>query len=117
MLIPDPGRWGQSLQDLHFVALKADHPRTRERFLALYILAKDGGGASAYARSTGRDRCTVMDWVNQYNRLGPDSLVYRSTGGRRPLFQRTKALASAICSVRHPLRTVALEGRVGLPVR
>jgi hypothetical protein len=88
MLAPHPTRWQQTASDLLALALNAKHPRTRERFLALHYLTVHGGGATAYAASTQRDRITVMDWVHKYNQYGPEAMHYQHTGGVAPLFQR-----------------------------
>lgn len=90
MLAPNPALWQQTAIDLLDLALNAKHPRTRERFLALHYLAVHGGGATAYAASTNRDRITVMEWVRTYNHSGPDAMHYRHTGGVVPLFQQSK---------------------------
>jgi len=42
-------RWGQRLQDLCQTALHADHPRTRERFQALYLIASGQFNATTCA--------------------------------------------------------------------
>jgi hypothetical protein len=91
MLKPDLAKWQQTVVDLFDLAIHAPHPRTRERFLALYQLAVVGGGATAHALHTGRDRITVMDWVRKYNAEGPAALNYRRTGGSRPLFRLSNA--------------------------
>ena len=89
MLVPSPNSWKQTASDLLDLALHAKHPRTRERFMALHYLTLHGGGATAYAASTQRDRITVMDWVRKYNQLGPEAMYYRHTGGTAPFFQRS----------------------------
>ena len=91
MLAPDLGKWRQNVNDLFTAAVTATHPRTRERFMALFHLASEGGGATAYAEKTERDRCTVMDWVHRYNESGPQALVYKRSGGTRPLFRMAKS--------------------------
>ena len=92
MLKPNLAKWNQTLNDLFELAVQAEHPRSRERFLALYHLASEGGGASAYASRTNRDRITVMEWVHKYNELGTQAIHYRRSGGTVPLF-RKRALA------------------------
>jgi hypothetical protein len=75
--------WGQSAEDLRDLAILAPHPRTRERFLALYEISQDSN-ATAVAGRHGRDPQTVMRWVRRYNVEGPQGLAYRRSGGRRP---------------------------------
>jgi len=39
MIRPDTAKWNQTLDDLRRLATGPVHPRTRERFLALYQIA------------------------------------------------------------------------------
>ena len=84
MLSVDYSRWGQDPDILRVLGLNAEHPRTRERFLALYEIC-EGKNASQVGRETNRNSQTVMAWVHRYNTVGPAALVYQHTGGR-PLF-------------------------------
>ena len=94
MLRVDYGRWGQTVEGLRQLATSAPHPRTRERFLALYEISADSC-ATRVASRTRRHPQTVMDWVHRYNTGGPEALAYRRTGGRRPLFVRAVTPNSA----------------------
>jgi transposase len=67
------------------------HPRTRERFLALAQIADGTHNATTWAAQFGRQDDTVLAWVYGYNREGPESLTYRRTGSRPPLFAPTQA--------------------------
>ena len=96
MLKPDLSKWNQTLNDLFALAVRAEHPRSRERFLALYHLASGGGGATAYATRTNRDRITVMEWVRKYNERGAQALHYRRSGGTVPLFRKRALVKSLI---------------------
>jgi hypothetical protein len=84
MLTVDYNRWDQEPETLRALGLNAQHPRTRERFLALYEICGDQN-ASQVGRETGRNPQTVMDWVHRYNEGGPTALVYQHTGGPRPI--------------------------------
>ncbi|MGB3615414.1 MAG: helix-turn-helix domain-containing protein [Elainellaceae cyanobacterium] len=64
-------------------ALKANHPRTRERLLALYEITQ-GGNVTQVALRTRRNPQTVMGWVHQYNEHGPYSMAYQHSGGHPP---------------------------------
>ena len=94
MLRVDYGRWSQTLEDLRQLAMRAPHPRTRERFLALYEIAEDSC-ATRVASRTRRHPQTVMEWVHLYNTSGPEALAYRRTGGRRPFFAHAATPNSA----------------------
>jgi hypothetical protein len=94
MLRIDCARWGQTPEDLRQVATSAPHPRTRERFLALYEITR-ACCATRVAPQTNRHPQTVMEWVHLYNNGGPEALAYRRTGGRRPLFARASKPSSA----------------------
>ncbi|WP_414675380.1 helix-turn-helix domain-containing protein [Methylocaldum sp.] len=84
MLRVDCGRWDQTPETLREWATSASHPRTRERCLALYEITQDSN-ATAVAERSGRNPQTLMRWVHRYNERGPETLIYRHSGGR-PLF-------------------------------
>jgi hypothetical protein len=90
----DCARWGQTPEDLRHLAVSAPHARTRERALALFDITQHRCATQVAVR-TGRRAHTVMDWVHAYNQGGPDALVFRRTGGRRPLFARSAKPNSA----------------------
>jgi len=75
---------GQTLADLRHQALHAPHPRTRERFLALYEIASGALNATEVARATQREDQTIHQWVRAYNERGPEALTNKRTGGSRP---------------------------------
>jgi transposase len=85
MVRVDLARWGQSVEDLRAASLAAPHPRTRERFQALYLIASGQFNATTCAAHIGRQDETVLRWIHLYNERGPDALAYRHTGGRAPL--------------------------------
>ena len=90
MLHIDCARWDQTPEDLRRLATSAPHPRTRERFLALYEITHSSC-ATRVAPHTHRHPQTVMGWVHAYNERGPAALAYRRSGGRPP-FARTSKL-------------------------
>ena len=94
MLRVDHARWGQSPEDLRCLAVSAPHARTRERALALFEITQ-GRCATRLAERTGRHPQTVMGWVHAYNAHGPEAVVFRRTGGRRPFFAHPAKLNSA----------------------
>ena len=89
MLRVEYARWDQTPADLRELAMSASHPRTRERFLALYEITQE----SCATRIAGRTHLhphTVMEWLHLYNTRGPEALTYRRTGGRPPFARRSK---------------------------
>jgi transposase len=89
MVRPDIKKWGQTLAELRAQAMQAEHARTRERFMALYMIGTGQTNASQWAGEIGRHAETVLAWVHTYNAQGPAALRYQRTGGRRPLFVPT----------------------------
>lgn len=87
MVRVDLGRWGQTVEDLRAASVDAPHPRTRERFQALYLIASGLFNATTCAAHIGRQDETVLGWVRLYNGGGPGALAYRRTGGRAPLLR------------------------------
>jgi transposase len=83
-------KWQQTLEDLRLASLSAPHPRSRERFQALYLIASGQFNATTCAAPIGRQDETVLAWVHRYNEHGPDALTYRHTGGRSPLLLNTR---------------------------
>ena len=91
MVRPELVKWGQSVSDLRRLSTEAEHARTRERFLALYMIASEQSSATAWAKEIGRTKETVLGWIHAYNRAGPEALTYRRTGGRSPFLARGSA--------------------------
>ena len=85
MLKVEIAKWQQTVEDLRRASLNAAHPRSRERFQALYLIASGQFNATTCAAHIGRQDETVLRWVHRYNRHGPDALLYRHTGGPSPL--------------------------------
>ena len=73
----------QSKETLKQEALRASHPRTRERLMALYEIC-EGKSATQVARESNRNPETVMSWVHKYNQEGYFALKYQHSGGRTP---------------------------------
>ena len=97
MLRVDHARWDQTPADLRRLATSASHPRTRERFLALYEITQESCATRVAAR-TRRHPQTVTEWLHLYNTRGPEALTYQRTGGRPPFARRSRQ-ASARQSV------------------
>src|SRR4051812_20029423 len=90
MLRVDHARWDQTPADLRRLATSAPHPRTRERFLALYEITQESC-ATRIAGRTHRHPQTVLEWLHLYNTGGPEALTYQRTGGRPPLCPEIEA--------------------------
>jgi hypothetical protein len=88
MLHVDTARWNQTPEDLRQAALHAAHPRTRERFQALYEVATQVWSAFGWSKQTERRHSTILEWIRTYNEAGPDALAFVHTGGRTPLLLR-----------------------------
>jgi hypothetical protein len=98
MLKVELARWKQALEDLRRASVQAAHPRTRERFQALYLIASGRFNATTCAALLGRQDEAVLAWVHLYNRLGPAALTYRHSGGRAPSFtqEQSKRIVAAV---------------------
>jgi hypothetical protein len=90
MIAVEMAKWQQNLEDLRHTALHAPHPRTRERFLALYLIASGQFNATTCAAHLRRQDETVHNWLHLYNQHGPAALNYRHTGGRSPLLPHNR---------------------------
>ena len=88
MIRVDLAKWNQTADNLRDLATESPHPRSRERFLALYLMVARFLCASAVARELQRENETVLGWVKNYNEHGPAGLVFRHTGGPRPIFRQ-----------------------------
>jgi transposase-like protein len=86
-------KWDHTPDALRYLALEAPHPRTRERFLALYEITR-GQSATQVAQSLNRHDETVHHWIHQYNERGPLALRFVRTGGRPPFALRSPKLSS-----------------------
>jgi len=84
MLTVNTERWQQDAESLREQGHRAEHQRTRERFMALYEIAQ-GDNATQVGLNTTRNPQTVMAWVHRYNQLGPKAMRYRRSGGHPPL--------------------------------
>ncbi len=113
MVRPDVQKWGQTTDELRRLATEAAHPRTRERFLALFVIAAGQSNATLWAERIGRcDEC-VMGWVHKYNERGPEAMAYRRTGGRAPFLRPKSPGASPRSSGAPSRRTTASRAAAG----
>ena len=89
MVRPDVAKWNQTLADLRRLATEAKHARTRERFLALYMIGSEQTNATCWVKEIKRSDETILSWVHKYNAEGPEALSYRRTGGRLRFLARS----------------------------
>ncbi len=87
MLTVNYHQWNQTVEQLREMSLTAVHPRTRERFMALYEICL-GKSATRVGQDTQRNPQTIMDWVHRYNQRGPEALTFRQTGGHPPVLSK-----------------------------
>ena len=62
---------------------RAPTPRERERWHALWLLAR-GWSAAQVAEALERDPHTIGEWLAAFGRSGPAGLVFEQTGGSPP---------------------------------
>jgi Helix-turn-helix domain len=98
MIRVDVAKWGQTTEDLRLASVHAAHPRSRERFQALYLIASRRFNATTCAAQIGRQDETVLGWIHRYNESGPDALTYHRTGGRAPFLMTTALNRSSTSS-------------------
>lgn len=84
MVKPDFLKWEQTVDDLRRLSTDSPHSRTRQRFLALFMIASGLANATSWAARIGVQDETVLRWIHRYNLAGPDALIYRRTGGSSP---------------------------------
>lgn len=90
MLRPDFEKWGQSAEEMYRLSMEAEHPRTRERCLALYMIGTGQTNATRWAQQIGRQNMTVQSWVRRYNEQGMEGIVYQHTGGPTPFLPQKR---------------------------
>ncbi|MGB1271973.1 MAG: helix-turn-helix domain-containing protein [Endozoicomonas sp.] len=79
-------KWSQTPESLLSESIHAAHPRTRERFSALYQVTR-GASAASVAKGLKRRHDTVTGWIHNYNNEGPQALIYKRSGGHPPFAQ------------------------------
>ena len=80
MLKVESEKWNHTQEELRELGIKAKHPRTRERIMALYEIS-NGKSATQVGKETARNPQTVMSWVHKYNEQGISVLEYKRSGG------------------------------------
>ena len=95
MLRPEYAKWHQTPEDLLQLSMGAENQRSRERYLALYMIGTGQSNATQWAAQIRRENQTVMGWVHLYNMAGPEGVAYQHSGGRTPFLPKmSKPLSS-----------------------
>ncbi len=113
MIRPDFAKWQQTAEAILRLSVEASHPRSRERYLALYRVGSGQANATQWAQTIGRENETVQNWVRQYNQAGPTSMEYQHSGGVPPFFAKTNAPKSSIQSGQANCSTMPCPAPVG----
>jgi len=77
------GRWQLDVNAARERVYRAATPRERERWHALWLLAR-GWSAAQVAEALERDVHTIGDWVEDFRQKGPAGLAFEQTGGAPP---------------------------------
>ena len=76
-------RWKLDLREVRERMYRASTPRERERWHALWLVAR-GWSAAQVAEALERDPHTVGEWLAAFGRGGPAALAFEQTGGSPP---------------------------------
>lgn len=76
-------RWDLDERTVRDRMYGAPTPRERERWHALWLLAR-GWSAAQVAAALERDAHTIGAWVGAFSAAGPTSLAFEQTGGSPP---------------------------------
>ena len=106
MLRLDP-KWGETPASLLRHSIAASHPRVRERYVALSLIASGDSGI-AVAKKLGKTRQSISSWVHTFNEEGPSGLLpdFQGNPGKRLTEGELRHLKEV---VRKPPRKVGLK--------
>jgi transposase len=76
-------RWKLDVRQVREQMYRAPTPRERERWHALWLLAR-GWSAAQVAEALERDPHTIGEWVAAFGRSGPAALAFEQSGGSPP---------------------------------
>ena len=76
-------RWKLDVRQIRERMYRAPTPRERERWHALWLLAR-GWSAAQVAEALERDPHTIGEWLATFGRGGPAALAFEQTGGSPP---------------------------------
>jgi len=75
--------WQLSPRQVRERMYRAPTPRERERWHALWLLAR-GWTAAQVAEALERDHHTIGDWLDAFRQAGAEGLVFEQAGGSPP---------------------------------
>ena len=81
--------WHLDLAAIRELMYRAPTPRERERWHALWLLAR-GWSAAQVAEALERDPHTIGEWLAAFDRSGPAALAFEQSGGSPPPSARTR---------------------------
>ena len=76
-------RWKLDERDVRERMYRAPSPRERERWHALWLVAR-GWSAARVAEALERGPHTVGEWLAEFGRVGPAGVAFAQTGGSPP---------------------------------
>lgn len=77
------GHWQLTLDEVRERVYRASTPRERERWHALWLLARDWS-VEQVGEALGRDERTIADWEYDFQQRGPAGVAFVQTGGSPP---------------------------------
>ena len=77
------------------------------------MIASQQTNATTWPAHIGRTKETVPNWVHQYNLAGLEGVIYRHTGGRRPLLTNNNSTNSSTRSSTPTRSTMAYRAMPG----
>jgi hypothetical protein len=105
-------RWNRDMRQVREQMDRAPTPRARERWPALWLLAR-GWPAVQVAAARERDPHPIGAWVAACERSGPAAVAFGHTGGSPPPAPRTPRPSCRPPSTRRPAR-LRLSERMGM---
>ena len=74
------GHWQLDVNQVRDRVYLAPTPRERERWHALWLLAR-GWSVAQVAEALQRDARTITDWLTDFQQQGPQGMTFEQTGG------------------------------------
>jgi hypothetical protein len=84
-------QWKVDVRQVREQMYRAPTPRERERWHALWLLAR-GWSAAQVADALERDSHTIGGWLATFRQVGPAGLAFEQTGGPPPPSTRSGRL-------------------------